>query len=58
MTLEEEATIWIMDANIPSLGISNEQLIQNLPPWLHTKIKDTCTVPWPPQLERLEEGKN
>ena len=47
-----------IDAAISSLGITDEQLIINLAPRLHNKIKDTCTVPWPPQLDRLEEGEH
>ena len=40
---------------ISSLGITDEQLLQNLAPRLSKNIKDTSTVPWPPQIEHLEE---
>ena len=42
---------------ISSLGISDEQLLQNLAPRLSKKIKDTATVPWPPDIDHLEEGE-
>ena len=45
-----------IEAAISSLGISDEQLIQNLAPRLSKKIKDSPTIPWPPHLDHLEEG--
>ncbi|KAL8608806.1 hypothetical protein ACOMHN_059488 [Nucella lapillus] len=45
-------------AAISSLGISDEQLLQNLAPRLSKKIKDTPTVPWPPRMDHLEEGED
>ena len=46
-----------IEAAMSSLGISDEQLLQNLAPRLSKKIKDTSTVPWPPDIDHLEEGK-
>ncbi|KAK5899993.1 hypothetical protein CesoFtcFv8_009411 [Champsocephalus esox] len=46
-----------IEAAISSLGISDEQLLQNLAQWLSKKIKDTTTVPWPPRIDHLEEGE-
>ena len=46
-----------IDAAISSLGISDEQLLQNLAPRLSKKIKDTSTVPWPPHIDHLAEGE-
>ena len=46
-----------IEAAISSLGITDEQLLQNLAPRLSKKIKDTPTVPWPPRIDRLEEGE-
>ncbi|KAI9517797.1 hypothetical protein NQZ68_000966 [Dissostichus eleginoides] len=45
-----------IEAAISSLGISDEQLLQNLAQRLSKKIKDTTTVPWPPRIDHLEEG--
>lgn len=47
-----------IEATISSLGISDEHLIHNLAPRLSRKIKGTCTVPWPPHLDHLEEEVN
>ncbi|MES9879868.1 MAG: hypothetical protein ABW185_03205, partial [Sedimenticola sp.] len=47
-----------IEAAISSLGISDEQLLQNLAPRLSKKIKDTSTVPWPPRIDHLEEGED
>ncbi|KAK5933636.1 hypothetical protein CgunFtcFv8_014099 [Champsocephalus gunnari] len=46
-----------IEAAISSLGISDEQLLQNLAQRLSKKIKDTTTVPWPPRIDHLEEGE-
>ncbi|KAJ4947760.1 hypothetical protein JOQ06_009793 [Pogonophryne albipinna] len=46
-----------IEAAISSLGISDEQLLQNLAQRLSKKIKDTTTVPWPPHIDHLEEGE-
>ncbi|KAK5931544.1 hypothetical protein CesoFtcFv8_000168 [Champsocephalus esox] len=46
-----------IEAAILSLGISDEQLLQNLAQRLSKKIKDTTTVPWPPRIDHLEEGE-
>ncbi len=46
-----------IEAAISSLGVSDEQLLQNLAPRLSKKIKDTATVPWPPHIDHLEEGE-
>ncbi|KAK1897739.1 8-amino-38-dideoxy-manno-octulosonate cytidylyltransferase [Dissostichus eleginoides] len=46
-----------IEAAISSLGISDEQLLQNLAQLLSKKIKDTTTVPWPPCIDHLEEGE-
>ncbi|KAF3833218.1 hypothetical protein F7725_026883 [Dissostichus mawsoni] len=46
-----------IEAAISSLGISDEKLLQNLAQRLSKKIKDTTTVPWPPHIDHLEEGK-
>ena len=46
-----------IEAAISSLGISDEQLLQNLAPRLSKQIKDTSTVPWPPHINHLEEGE-
>jgi hypothetical protein len=42
---------------ISSLGISDEQLLQNVASWLSKKIKDTSIVPWPPHIDHLKEGE-
>ncbi|KAK5923098.1 hypothetical protein CgunFtcFv8_000100 [Champsocephalus gunnari] len=44
-----------IEAAISSLGISDEQLLQNLAQRL--SAKDTTTVPWPPRIDHLEEGE-
>ena len=44
------------EAAIFSLGISDDQLLENVAPWLSKKIRDVSTVPWPPHLEEGEEG--
>ena len=46
-----------IEAAVSSLGISDEQLLQNLAPRLSKKIKNTPTVPWPPRIGHLEEGE-
>lgn len=46
-----------VEAAMLSLGITDEQLIQNLAPRLSKKIKDTSTVPWPPRIDHLEEAE-
>ncbi|KAI4827014.1 hypothetical protein KUCAC02_030442, partial [Chaenocephalus aceratus] len=46
-----------IEAAISFLGISDEQLLQNLAQRLSEKIKDTTTVPWPPRIDHLEEGE-
>ncbi|KAI4824681.1 hypothetical protein KUCAC02_013179 [Chaenocephalus aceratus] len=44
-----------IEAAISSLGISDEQLLQNLSQRL--SAKDTTTVHWPPRIDHLEEGE-
>ena len=44
-------------AALPSLGISDEQLLRNLAPRLSEKIQETHAIPWPPRVDDLEEGE-
>ena len=44
-----------IEAAISLLGISNEQLIQNVASRLRDEIKQTMTVPWPPNVDELEQ---
>lgn len=46
-----------IEAAISSLGISDEQLLQNMATRLSKEIKDTPTVSWPPRIDHLEEGE-
>lgn len=46
-----------IEAAISSLGISDEQLLQNLVSRLSDRVKETSTVPWPPHIDQLEEGE-
>ena len=40
-----------------SLGISDEQLLQNVAQRLSKRVKNTPTVPWPPNVDDLEEAE-
>ena len=44
-----------IEAAISLLGISNEQLVQTVSSRLRDEIKQTTTVPWPPQVSELEQ---
>ena len=46
-----------IEAAISSLGISDDQLLENVAPRLSKKIRDISTVPWPPHIDNLEEGE-
>ena len=45
-----------IEAAVSCLGISDEQLIQNVARQLSQKIKATPKMPWPPRIDHLEEG--
>ncbi len=47
-----------IEAAISLLGISNEQLIKNVASRLRDEIRQTITVPWPPQVSELEQEED
>ena len=47
-----------IEAAISLLGISNEQLIQNVASRLRGEIRQTMTVPWAPQVGELEQEED
>ena len=47
-----------IEAAIPLLGISSEQLIQNVANKLRDEIRQTVKVPWPPQVSELEQEED
>ena len=44
-----------IDLALTSMGISDEQLLQNFSKRLGIKVKDTPHPPWPPRIDELEE---
>ena len=63
---EKNRSEWVYDsvgggdyiqAAIQALGISDEQLVQNIATRLNKEIKGTKTVPWPPDIEHLEQSE-
>lgn len=44
-----------IEATISSLGISNEQLVENVASKLRSEIKQMKPIPWPPQVAELEQ---
>ena len=47
-----------IEVAISSLGISNEQLVQNVASRLRDEVKSRTTVSWPPQVAELEQEEN
>ena len=47
-----------IESTICSLGISNEQLVENVASRLRKEVKQTTTIPWPPQVVELEQEEN
>ncbi|KAK1894720.1 Serine/threonine-protein kinase ATG1 [Dissostichus eleginoides] len=44
-----------VEAAISSIGVSSEQLVQNVAARLRDDVKSIKLVPWPPRVEELEE---
>ncbi|CAB3976667.1 Hypothetical predicted protein [Paramuricea clavata] len=47
-----------IESTICSLGISNEQLVENVASRLRKEVKQTTTISWPPQVVELEQEEN
>ena len=47
-----------IEATIYLLGISNEQLVQNVVSRLRDEIRQTLTIPWLPQVGELEQEED
>jgi len=46
-----------VDAAMSSLGISDEQLLQNVAQRVSKRVKSAPTVPWPSNIDDIEEGE-
>ena len=47
-----------IEAAVPLLGISTQQLIQTVASSLRDEIMLTVRVPWPPQISELEQEED
>ena len=46
-----------VDAAMSSLGISDEQLLQNVAQRVYKRVKSAPTVPWPSNIDDIKEGE-
>ena len=47
-----------IETALTSIGVSSEQLIENLTKRIISNVKETGTIVWPPAVDKLEKIRN